>query len=359
MEVYLVGGAVRDGLLGRPVRERDWVVVGGSVAEMVELGYRQVGRDFPVFLHPETNEEYALARTERKTGPGHTGFQVHADAAVSLEEDLERRDLTINAIAQAADGSLIDPWGGQADLEARVLRHVSAAFAEDPLRVFRVARFAAQLPGFQVAEETAELIRRMAGEGALSELSAERVWAELAKVLDAAESPRFVEVLEQCHALDPWFSEFRSVVPLACPDLHDHRQRYAAFVSSLSEPGAEALSARLKVPNSHARMAAWLQRHGHAVANWTSAPVDAVYAGLEGCRAFKPDGDLEPCVALAAAVSGVDLTALGSAVAAISAAVRPVDLQQQGLEGAELGKALEAARMKMLDEVRLEIFERG
>jgi tRNA nucleotidyltransferase (CCA-adding enzyme) len=335
------------------------VVVGGSVAEMVELGYRQVGRDFPVFLHPATNEEYALARTERKTGPGHTGFQVHADAAVTLEEDLERRDLTINAIAQAADGSLIDPWEGQADLRARVLRHVSAAFAEDPLRVFRVARFAAQLPGFQVAEETVELIRRMADEGALSELSAERVWAELAKVLDAAESTRFIEVLDQCHALDPWFPEFHSVVPVACPELQEHRQRYAAFVSGLGESGAEALSARVKVPNAHARMAAWLLRHGHSAANWTSAPIDAVYAALEGCRAFKPDGDLEPCVALAAAISGADLTALGSVVAAIGTAVRPADLQRQGLEGADIGRALDAARRKLLDEARLEIFERG
>ncbi len=163
MEIYLVGGAVRDALLGLPIRERDWVVVGSTPEEMQRLGYRQVGRDFPVFLHPQTNEEYALARTERKVGPGHTGFVCHAGPDVTLEEDLRRRDLTVNAIAQAHDGTLIDPWGGAADLSARRLRHVSEAFLEDPLRVFRVARFAAQLGafGFRVEPETLQLMADM------------------------------------------------------------------------------------------------------------------------------------------------------------------------------------------------------
>ena len=156
MQVYLVGGAVRDGLLGLPVKERDWVVVGGTREELLRLRYREVGRDFPVFLHPESHEEYALARLERKTAPGYRGFEFRFGPEVTLEEDLARRDLTINAIAQAADGSLIDPYGGRRDLDARVLRHVSEAFVEDPVRVLRVARFAARFAplGFRVAAET-------------------------------------------------------------------------------------------------------------------------------------------------------------------------------------------------------------
>ena len=161
MQVYLVGGAVRDSLLGLPVRERDWVVVGSTRAELLRLGYREVGNDFPVFLHPETHEEYALARLERKTGPGYRGFDVQFGPEVTLEEDLARRDLTINAIAQAADGALVDPYGGRRDLDARVLRHVSEAFVEDPVRILRVARFAARFAplGFRVAPETLELMR--------------------------------------------------------------------------------------------------------------------------------------------------------------------------------------------------------
>ena len=190
MKVYLVGGAVRDELLGRPVTERDWVVVGSSPEDMLRRGFRQVGRDFPVFLHPQSGEQYALARTERKTGLGHQRFAWRA-TDVTLEDDLARRDLTINAIAMDADGFLIDPWNGQADLEDRVLRHVSPAFAEDPLRVFRVARFAAQLPGFAIHPETLELMRRMIPE--LAALSGERVWAELGKA--APGLGRFFEVV--------------------------------------------------------------------------------------------------------------------------------------------------------------------
>ena len=172
MKVYEVGGAVRDALLGLPVKERDWVVVGASADELAAQGYRRVGKDFPVFLHPETGEEYALARTERKIGPGYTGFAFDTAASVTLEQDLERRDLTINAIARAPDGTLIDPWGGRRDLEARVLRHVSAAFSEDPLRVLRVARFAARFKGlgFGVAPETQRLMADIVASGALEAL---------------------------------------------------------------------------------------------------------------------------------------------------------------------------------------------
>ncbi|MBI4695058.1 MAG: multifunctional CCA addition/repair protein [Gammaproteobacteria bacterium] len=200
MEIYEVGGVVRDGLLGRPVQDRDWVVVGATTEQMIALGYRPVGRDFPVFLHPQTKEEYALARTERKTAPGYRGFAVHADPAVTLEEDLARRDLTINAMARDSSGTLVDPYGGRADLDAGILRHVTGAFVEDPLRVLRVARFAARFD-FAVAPETLALMREMSASGELDALVAERVWTELERALGEPHPWRFVEVLRGCGAL--------------------------------------------------------------------------------------------------------------------------------------------------------------
>jgi tRNA nucleotidyltransferase (CCA-adding enzyme) len=209
MRVYLVGGAVRDRLLGRPVRERDFVVVGATAAELLAQGYTQVGRDFPVFLHPQTKEEYALARTERKTAPGYHGFAVHAAPDVTLAEDLQRRDLTINALAEDADGTLIDPYHGLADIEARVLRHVSPAFAEDPVRILRLARFAARFAdlGFTVAPETLDLMRAMVAAGEVDALVPERVWVELAKALGEATPSRFFETLRACGALGRLFPE--------------------------------------------------------------------------------------------------------------------------------------------------------
>ncbi|MDP9045346.1 MAG: multifunctional CCA addition/repair protein, partial [Pseudomonadota bacterium] len=201
MERYLVGGAVRDALLGRPGGDRDWVVVGSSVRDMLDAGYLQVGRDFPVFLHPQTREEHALARTERKTAAGYHGFEVHADPSVTLEQDLQRRDLTINAIAQDEAGRLIDPWGGQRDLDARLLRHVSPAFAEDPVRILRIARFAARFGDFSVAPETMALMRRMVAAGEVEALVPERVWQELARGLMETHPARLFEVLRECGAL--------------------------------------------------------------------------------------------------------------------------------------------------------------
>ncbi len=209
MEIFLVGGAVRDGLLGREPRERDWVVVGGSPEAMTELGYRPVGRDFPVFLHPESGEEYALARTERKTAPGYRGFVVHASPEVTLEDDLRRRDLTINAMARDADHRLIDPYGGRADLEHRLLRHVSPAFAEDPVRILRVARFAARLggDGFTVAPETMDLMREMVAAGEVDALVPERVWQETERALGEALPAAFFTTLRECGALARIFPE--------------------------------------------------------------------------------------------------------------------------------------------------------
>ena len=201
MQIFTVGGAVRDELLGLPVKDRDHVVVGASPEAMLARGFRPVGKDFPVFLHPSSHEEYALARTERKTGPGYKGFTVHAAPDVSLVEDLARRDLTINAIARAADGSLIDPYHGVDDLAARVLRHVGPAFAEDPVRVLRLARFAARFTRFTVAPETIALMRSMVAAGELDHLVAERVWQELARGLMEARPSRMFEVLRQGGAL--------------------------------------------------------------------------------------------------------------------------------------------------------------
>lgn len=209
MEIYLVGGAVRDQLLGRPVVDRDWVVVGATPDEMLAAGYRAVGKDFPVFLHGDSKEEYALARTERKTGRGYHGFAFHAEPSVTVEQDLERRDLTINAIAQHEDGRLVDPYGGVADIEARVLRHVSAAFVEDPVRVLRVARFAARYAplGFRVANDTMALMRRMVDDGEVDHLVPERVWAETRKALAEPMPDVFVRVLRECGALAVLFPE--------------------------------------------------------------------------------------------------------------------------------------------------------
>jgi tRNA nucleotidyltransferase (CCA-adding enzyme) len=216
MEVYLVGGAVRDELLGYPVSERDWVVVGAHPQELLEQGYQQVGKDFPVFLHPQSKDEYALARTERKQGHGYTGFAVDCDPTVTLEEDLLRRDLTVNAIARATDGELIDPYGGQRDLEARVLRHVSNAFTEDPLRVLRTARFAARYShlGFTVAPETMALMSDIVTSGELQHLPTERVWVEMDRALTERNPEVFVDVLRECGALGAyWYMTWEKALP--------------------------------------------------------------------------------------------------------------------------------------------------
>ncbi|MDU6435603.1 MAG: multifunctional CCA tRNA nucleotidyl transferase/2'3'-cyclic phosphodiesterase/2'nucleotidase/phosphatase, partial [Pantoea sp.] len=204
MKTYLVGGAVRDALLKLPVKDRDWVVVGATPEAMLAQGFQQVGRDFPVFLHPKSREEYALARTERKSGNGYTGFVTWSAPDVTLEQDLQRRDLTINAIAQTESGELIDPFHGLRDLQTRLLRHVSDAFNEDPLRVLRVARFAARFAhlNFRIAEETQALMRQMAESGELSHLTAERVWKETEKALTSRNPQVYFQVLRDCGALE-------------------------------------------------------------------------------------------------------------------------------------------------------------
>ena len=213
MKIYRVGGCVRDRLLKLPVSDIDWVVTGASAEVMLELGYKSVGKDFPVFLHPETKQEYALARSERKTAPGYHGFEFNTDPTISIEQDLLRRDLTINAMAESEDGELIDPYHGQSDLEARILRHVSESFSEDPVRVLRVARFAARYHhlGFKLAAETAELIRQIGESGELNSLVAERVWYEMSRALDERHPEVFFQTLRDCQVLGILFAEIEAL----------------------------------------------------------------------------------------------------------------------------------------------------
>ena len=275
MEVYLVGGAVRDALLGLPVAERDWVVVGATPEEMEAGGFRAVGRDFPVFLHPNTQEEHALARMERKTGPGYRGFSTESSPRVTLAEDLQRRDLTVNAIAQAADGTLVDPYGGQADLRARILRHVSPAFSEDPLRVLRVARFAARFGplGFTVAPETLALMKRMSAGDELATLSPERLWRETERALASGQPERYFAVLRSCGALGRVMPELDALLQkspqgvLALAALRaatdaggDGPVRWAALTGELDPGEQQALHARLRTPNAYAELAALTRR---------------------------------------------------------------------------------------------------
>jgi tRNA nucleotidyltransferase (CCA-adding enzyme) len=220
MQAYVVGGAVRDELLGLPVQDHDWVVVGATPEQMVAQGFRPVGKDFPVFLHPDTQEEYALARTERKTAPGYHGFVFHTSPDVKLEDDLVRRDLTINAMARAEDGSIVDPYGGQQDLRDRIFRHVSDAFAEDPVRILRLARFAARFPEFRVAESTNALMRRMVEEGEVDALVPERVWQELSRGLMEQKPSRMFDVLRDCGALARILPELDALWGVPQPPLH-------------------------------------------------------------------------------------------------------------------------------------------
>ncbi|HMK87541.1 MAG TPA: multifunctional CCA addition/repair protein [Steroidobacteraceae bacterium] len=306
MQVYLVGGAVRDELLGLPVKERDWVVVAGTREELLKLNYREVGRDFPVFLHPVTHEEYALARRERKVAPGYRGFSVEFGPEVTLEEDLARRDLTINAMARSADGALLDPYNGKGDIESRTLRHVSQAFVEDPVRVLRVARFAARFAprGFRVAPETLSLMQSMVHKGEVDALVPERVWQESEKALREPAASQFFIVLRECGALARIYPEIDALFGVPQPvrwhpeidtGVHtlmvldqasrlseDPRVRFAALVHDLGKgttpraewPGhhgheersvdlIEALASRLRIPGDYRELAVIVARlHG-------------------------------------------------------------------------------------------------
>jgi len=397
MEVYLVGGAVRDELLGVPVRERDWVVVGATPAELERRGFRPVGRDFPVFLHPETREEYALARTERKTGPGYRGFEVHFAPDVTLEEDLGRRDLTINAMARDRDGRLVDPHGGLKDLEEKRLRHVSAAFAEDPVRILRVARFAARFArlGFSVARETNDLMRDMVAAGEVDALVPERVWQETHRALAEPRPDAFLQVLRECGALARIYPEIDSLWGVPQPerwhpevDTGEHmllvmrqaarltdspRVRFAALMHDLGkgttppelwprhigheERGAtlvRRLSERLRVPTDFRHLAELTARwHGLAHRALELRPATILQL-LEHCDAFRrPERFREFLVACEADFRGrpgwetrpyPEAELLASALDAASV-VSAGAQERRGLDGEQIGELLRRKRV--------------
>lgn len=397
LAVYAVGGAVRDRRLGRPVTERDWVVVGATPEAMTARGFEPVGQAFPVFLHPRTHEEYALARTERKTGAGYHGFTFHAHPDVDLETDLARRDLTINAMAEAPDGTLIDPFGGQADLAARQLRHVSPAFQEDPVRILRLARFAAELApfGFTVAESTMALCRGMVADGEVDALVPERVWQETAKALMAPAPQRFIEVLRDCGALAVLMPEIDCLFGIPQPARHhpeidtgvhvlmvleqaarldaDQPTRFSALVHDLGKgitpagqlpghrghevrgvPLVEALCERLRVPGACRDLALAVTRYHFDCHRIRELPAEAVLAVLEGLDAFRRparlDGFLLACEADYRGRSGLEdrpypqadwLRGTFEACRAIDAA----PFVAAGLQGAAIGHAIREARL--------------
>lgn len=397
MEIYLVGGAVRDKLLNRPVRERDWVVVGGTAETLEAQGYRKVGKSFPVFLHPATGEEYALARTETKTAPGYHGFEVYAGTDVTLEDDLLRRDLTINAIAESEDGSLIDPYGGRADIDGRILRHVSAAFSEDPLRILRLARFAARFHdlGFTVAPETIDLMRAMVANGELSTLVAERVWKETATALSETRPDVYIQVLRDCGALKVVFPEIDCLFGVPQPEkwhpeidtgvhvlmvmrlaatLSDSLDvRFAAMMHDLGKGNTDpkywpshhghekrglklidALCDRLAVPNRCRELALHVCHYHTIVHRAAELRPETVLSLLEKTDAFRrPDRFEEFLLACEADARGrtgreEEPYAQSDILRAAFAAAINVDkatISAQGLSGPEFGAALRSERL--------------
>ncbi len=400
MQIYKVGGAVRDRLLGRAVTDVDWVVVGADAQAMLDQGYRPVGGDFPVFLHPQTAEEYALARTERKSGVGYGGFTFYASPDVTLEEDLIRRDLTVNAMAEDGQGRVIDPYGGQRDLADRVLRHVSPAFAEDPLRVLRVARFAARYAplGFRVAEETLALMRQIAESGELAALTAERSWKEVSRALMEPRPEVFIEVLRACDALAAWLPEVDALFGVPQTATHhpevdtgvhvlmvlrqcaEHGQplnvRWASLLHDVGKgltPADEwprhiahehkglrlikAINQRSKVPKECAELALLVgeyHTHGHRALELRA---DTLLKLLQSFDAYRRPQRFAEFVAAcemdARGRLGFEQRdypqaayLLGAAEAARQVAVQP--LVEKGFKGAELGEALQRERLKAL-----------
>ena len=399
--VYLVGGAVRDLLLGRAHGDRDYVVVGATPGDMVALGYKPVGKDFPVFLHPDTGEEYALARTERKTGPGYHGFAFHAAPDVTLEDDLARRDLTINAMARDEAGALIDPYGGEKDLRERALRHVSPAFAEDPVRILRIARFLARFAplGFRIADETMALMRGMVASGEAAHLVPERVWAETRKALAEPQPSAFIRSLYECGALAVLFPEIDALygVPQS-PEHHpeidcgihlelvldqaaqlapgDDLTGFCALTHDLGKAltpkdqlprhiGHEnrglapvaAVCGRLKVPAEHAALAALTCRHHLEAHRALELKPATVLRLLEAFDVFRRPERLEPflvtCTADKRGRLGRELASYPQAdfLRAASDAARAVTAQPflaSGLTGTAIGEAMQRARIEAI-----------
>ncbi len=367
MKIYAVGGAVRDELLGLPVKDRDYVVVGATPEDMTRLGYKPVGKDFPVFLHPKTREEYALARTERKTARGYRGFQVYAAPDVTLEQDLSRRDLTINAIARDAGGRIIDPCGGAADLKRGVLRHVSPAFAEDPVRILRVARFAARF-GFKVVPATLRLMRAMVEAGEADALVPERVWQELAVGLMEAAPSKMFALLRNCGALArvlpqlaaAWesraqYARSRRALDYAAAQGHALEVRYAVLACALAglpapERELRQLSARLRAPADSRDLALLALRHGAQLRLGATLAPEAVVALLQACDAWRRPARFEQLLQAAGSVnaSGARPFAAAPRLLAALRAARAVDagaIAARESEAHKIAAKLRAARV--------------
>jgi len=341
VKTYIVGGAVRDELLGLPVKDRDWVVVGATPEEMAARGFKPVGKDFPVFLHPATHEEYALARTERKSGRGYKGFNVHAAPDVTLEDDLRRRDLTINAIAKSEDGRLIDPFGGREDLKQGVLRHVSDAFAEDPVRILRVARFAARF-AFEIAPETMQLMRHMVSSGETDYLVPERVWQEFAKGLMEEQPQRMFEVLEACGLRERLLPELETQPEVLSGAL---AVRFALLCWALAEDEVETLCRRLRVPNEPRELALLASRTRARLESVNTADAAALLELLKQADAFRrPERFAELLQVARLAAHGTDFRRAERAHAAASA----VDAGAVAAGGGDIGKRVDEARLQAI-----------
>lgn len=358
MQVFLVGGAVRDELLGLDVKDRDWVVVGATPEAMLEAGYRPVGSDFPVFLHPETHEEYALARTERKSGRGYKGFTFHTDPSVTLEEDLLRRDLTINAMAKSQDGVITDPYNGQTDLKNRVLRHVSDAFLEDPLRVLRVARFQARFAhlGFNVSPETVDLMQSISRSGELDHLTAERVWQEFERALNTQTPSQFLATLDMSRALYLLTPLDRSKpeesVCVDTPVLQTAEERFALLchIANLSTDEVEALALRLKIPNRFKSLAIAYHRHSEALANFQVTDPEQKLQLISDLKLIKQPEAVEPLIRIQTALQpDKKFNSAGLEIAIKSvAAIEPKQVMMDGFSGAELGSELRRRQVEAL-----------
>ena len=328
MKIYLVGGAVRDKLLGIPTEDRDWVVIGSNPASMMELGYRQVGKDFPVFLHPTTGEQYALARTEKKTGSGHTAFDFNVSSTVTLEDDLKRRDLTINAIAEGLDGKLIDPLGGLSDIKNKILKHVSEAFCEDPLRVLRVARFHAKLSslGFSISPDTLRVMSEISRSGELKTLSPERIWQEFQKSLASPSPDKFILTLEKCGALKALLPEMnialQTLNSLSCASklTKETSIRYAALMNDIGKSLSDnfdqgkhvksheyelqsLIKERFNVPNDHAVLAALVCEHHQKMCRLKELGADELLSIIESLDAIRRPERFERFLTVCEAIS--------------------------------------------------------
>ena len=365
MKIYLVGGAVRDKLLGLPVKEKDWVVVGASEDDMLKLGYQRVGKEFPVFLHPKTRDEYALARMERKTSPGYKGFQFDASPKVTLEEDLIRRDLTINAMAEDETGKIIDPYHGKQDLEQKTLRHVSDAFQEDPVRILRVGRFLARYAalGFSVADETIALMKEMVRAGEVNALVAERVWKELERALSEPNPEKFFVVLEKCHALPILFPGLKvngrgiDALIAACNISPDSAVRLAALLHDYDSENntITELCSRYRIPNNHQKLVRLVATHHETAAHAKSLTAEQLLDLFSRLDIFRREQRFKHFLLACKAVATIKYTDNFDSewLDNCAHAAKNVSIQKlikEGFEGAALAARIREERIKSIQQ---------